>query len=386
MSIKHKKICFIGTSRATYGYKKNIIKILNKRKNIKVYYLVTGTHVIKKYGYSIKEIIKDKIPIYKKFKIFKHNEDSLSSFTLSLSNEMKILSRIFKKIKPDILVVTGDRAEMFVAAITGVYMRIPVAHIQSGDLSGHIDGSVRHAITKISHLHFASCENSRRRVVKMGEEEWRVFNVGAPQLDDMEKIKDYSVFKKIKLDINEKFFLIIFHPVIYELEDVYKQLKIVLDSVNEYNLKKIIIYPNIDTGNSKIINLLKKLKKNKDYRVIKNLERFDYLALLKKATILLGNSSSGILESPTYKIPTINLGERQRGRVQAINIINSGFNKNKIKKKINYIINNKKYARKLSKCNNPYQINNSSKKIANIITKIIFRKNNKKLLDKKMSY
>lgn len=385
MSIKYKKICFIGSSRATYGYKKNIIKILNKKKNLKIYYLVTGTHVLKKYGYSIKEIIKDKIPIYKKFKIFE-DEDNLSSFTLSLSKEMKILSRIFKKIKPNILVVTGDRAEMFIAAITAAYMKIPIAHIQSGDLSGHIDGSARHAITKISHLHFASCEDSRKRVLKMGEESWRVFNVGAPQLDDMNKVKDYKIFKRIKLDINEKFFLIIFHPVIYELDEVYKQLIIILNSINEYSFKKIIIYPNIDTGNSKIINLLKKLKKFKDYRIIKNLERLDYLALLKKATIMLGNSSSGILETPTYKIPTINLGERQRGRVQATNIINSEFKKNQIIKKINHILSNKKYAYQLSKCKNPYQIKDSSKKIANIITKIIFNKSEKKLLDKKMSY
>ncbi len=260
-----RKICFIGTSRATYGYKKNILKLLEHEKRIKTFYIVTGMHLSKKHGYSVNEIIKDKISIYKKFNMIS-NKDNHLSFVKSLSEEIKKFSEILNKIKPDILVVTGDRAEMFIAAVTAVYMGIPVAHIQAGDLSGHIDGSVRHAITKISHIHLASCKDSAQRVLKMGEQKWRIFNVGAPQLDELvelKKITNRNILNKFNIDENENFFLIIFHPVLYDLKSASAQINLILESLEKYNLKKVLIYPNIDTGNSKIIKIIEKFNKKK---------------------------------------------------------------------------------------------------------------------------
>ena len=188
-----KKICVICSSRATYGYKRKIIQLIKKDKSLKLQVIVTGMHLMKKYGYSINELRKDKVPINEKIKIFS-DIDSNTHFVKGLSKEMNKLSSSFSRLKPDLILVTGDRAEMFMAAVTAVYMNIPVGHIQAGDLSGHIDGSVRHAITKISHIHFASCKDSADRVKKMGEQNWRIFDVGAPQLDDL------IDFKKIKIN------------------------------------------------------------------------------------------------------------------------------------------------------------------------------------------
>lgn len=381
-----KKICIIGTSRATYGYKKNILKLLAKEKKIKTYYIVTGMHLSKKHGYSVNEIIKDKISIYKKFNMGFSKRDDHASFVKSLSTEMRKFSEILQEIKPDILVVTGDRAEMFIAAISAVYMGIPVAHIQSGDLSGHIDGSVRHAITKISHIHFASCSDSARRVIKMGEQKWRVFNVGAPQLDEMAEIKNCKnkiLLNKFQIRDKEKFFLIIFHPVLYDIRSTAKQMNVILESLEKYNLKKVLIYPNIDTGNSKIIETINKFAKKKNYKIIKNLERTEFLILLKYSSILIGNSSTGILEAPTFKTPVLNIGDRQRGRIQARNIINSGFEKKNIIQSINYILSNKNFKKNVKKCKNPYGNGGSSKKIIKILKNI---KINKKLLDKEMTF
>lgn len=381
-----RKICFIGTSRATYGYKKNIIKILQRDKNIMCYYVVTGMHLSKKHGYSVNEILKDKISIFKKFKMNYSKIDNHVSFVKSLSTEMQKFSQILAKLKPDILVVTGDRAEMFIAAISAVYMNIPVAHIQAGDLSGHIDGSVRHAITKISHIHFASCQDSAQRVLKMGEQKWRVFNVGAPQLDELREVKRNNnelILSKLNIDQKDNFFLVIFHPVLYNLKSASKQINIILKSVKKYNYKKIIIYPNIDTGNKRIIDIINKFRKKKNYKIIKNLNREEFLILLKKASILIGNSSAGILEAPTFKTPVLNLGSRQRGRMQANNVVNCDFDEKKIIKSINFILNDKNFKKKLKKCKNPYGQGKSSKKIIRILKNI---KINRKLLDKEMTY
>ena len=380
-----RKICFIGTSRATYGYKKNILKLLENEKEIKTFYIVTGMHLSKKHGYSVNEIIKDKISIHKKFNMIS-NKDNHLSFVKSLSKEIDKFSEILNKIKPDILVVTGDRAEMFIAAVTAVYMGIPVAHIQAGDLSGHIDGSVRHAITKISHIHLASCKDSAQRVLKMGEQKWRIFNVGAPQLDELvqlKKINNRNILNKFNIKQFEKFFLIIFHPVLYDVKSASTQINLILESLEKYNLKKILIYPNIDTGNSKIIKIIKKFKIKQDYEIVKNLNRNNFLTLLKYASILIGNSSAGILEAPSFKTPVLNIGNRQRGRIQANNIVNSVFNKKKIIQSINYILNNKNFKKNLNKCKNPYGNGGSSSKIIKILKNI---KLNQKLLDKEMTY
>ena len=261
-----KKICVIATSRATYGYKRKIIQLIKKDKFLKLQVIVTGMHLMKKYGYSISELKKDKVPISEKIKIFS-NMDSNIHFVKGLSKEMSKLSNSFSKLKPDLVLVTGDRAEMFIAAVTAVYMNIPVAHIQAGDLSGHIDGSVRHAITKISHIHFASCKDSAERVKKMGEQNWRVFNVGAPQLDDLIDLrKNTKINKKINKLLSQKYFLIIQHPVLIEKDETYKNFKNTLIATESFkNYKKIIIYPNVDSGNKKIIQLIKNYKKKKKF-------------------------------------------------------------------------------------------------------------------------
>ncbi len=379
------KICVIGSSRATYGYKKNILKILSKDKNFDLKFIVTGMHLSKKHGYSVKDIIADKIPIYQKVNTNFESDDE-KKHIFSLSKEMVNLSILFNKIKPDLVLVTGDRAEMFVAALTAAYMKIAVAHIQSGDLSGHIDGSIRHAITKISHLHFASCEDSKKRVLKMGEEKWRVFNTGAPQLDDFNKpniININNFNKELKIKLEKNFLIIMQHPVLYENIDSGLQIEQTLKAVEKLPYQKIVIYPNIDTGNNKIIKIIEKYKNKKNFKVFKNLKRQYFIFLLRKAKILIGNSSCGILEAASFKLPVVNIGNRQKGRLQSKNILNTGYSSKEIIKAIKTIENSKKYKKNLSKCKNLYGDGKSSMRIVNILKKVKF---NKTLLDKTNSY
>lgn len=379
------KICVIGSSRATYGYKKNILKILSKDKNFDLKFIVTGMHLSRKHGYSVRDIISDKIPIYKKINT-NFESDNEKKHIFSLSKEMINLSISFDRIKPDIVLVTGDRAEMFVAALTAAYMKIAVAHIQSGDLSGHIDGSIRHAITKISHLHFASCEDSKNRVLKMGEEKWRVFNTGAPQLDDFNrpnkvKISDFN--KKFKTKIQKNFIIVMQHPVLYENIDAGSQIEKTLIALENFSIQKIVIYPNIDTGNNKIIKIIEKYKNKKNFSIFKNLNRDYFIFLLRNANMLIGNSSCGILEAASFKLPVINIGSRQKGRLQSKNIINTGYSIKEIEKAIKIIQTSKNYRKNLSKCINLYGDGKSSRRIVNILKKIKF---DRTLLDKTNSY
>lgn len=380
-----RKIVVIGSSRATYGYKRKLLKEMHKSKKIDLKLVVTGMHLMKKYGYSINEIIKDKIPITQKIIMFKEN-DSNASFVESLGIEIQKLSKCYKSLKPDIVLVTGDRAEMFAATLAAVYMNIPVAHIQSGDVSGHIDGSVRHAITKLAHIHFPSCEDSANRVLRMGEEKWRVFNVGAPQLDELIHEKKYTkpeLFKKLGIKRDKKIMLIIQHPVLIEREESAKQIIETLEAIKKFDLYKIIIYPNVDSGSTKIIKTINSLRKKSDFQIFENLERKMYLSLLKYSTVLVGNSSSGILEAASFKVPVINIGNRQRGRLQAENVINSNHSRKLIIQSIKKALNDKNFLRIVSKCKNPYGDGKSSKRILKILETVNL---DNKLMDKKIVY
>tara|TARA_B100000965_G_scaffold406818_1_gene449134 strand:+ start:5212 stop:6357 length:1146 start_codon:yes stop_codon:yes gene_type:complete len=379
-----KKILVIGSSRATFGYKKELLKILKKSKEFDLYFVVTGMHLSKEHGFSVDEIKNNNIKINKKIKIPIKNVEPLDWIT-SLSFLMKKISIEYKKFRPDVVLVTGDRAEMFISALTATYMNIPVAHIQAGDLSGHIDGVARHAITKLSHLHFASCKDSYNRVLKLGEQKFRVFNTGAPQLDNLinkKKINKNYIINKIGFNFYKTgYILVINHPTLANYKNALNETNILLKALEKRKEKKVVIYPNSDTGYKSIIKAIYK-KKTQDFIVIKNLQRQDFIELLANTNLLIGNSSCGILEASTFKIPVINLGDRQEGRMQSKNIINSRYEKKEILKKINFVFSNKKFNKSLKKIKNPYGNGKSSIKIFNILKKINFRE----IIQKKMNY
>ena len=339
----------------------------------------------RKHGYSVREIINDKIKIF--FKLYTNfKKDTEKDHVISLSREINGLAKIFNKIKPDIVLVTGDRAEMFAATFAAVYMNIAVAHIQSGDLSGHIDGSVRHSITKLAHVHFSSCRDSANRVLKMGEQKWRVFNTGAPQIDDFFKpikITNKKFENKYKIKLRKFFFVIIQHPILFEKDQSSDQILKTLKAVEKFDYQKILIYPNIDPGKDNIIKQIKRFEKKRNFIILKNIERDYFIYLLSKAKILIGNSSSGIIEASSFKLPVINIGNRQRGRLQSSNIVNVTHSEKFIFNTILKILKKKKLIKKLKKCRNPYGNGDSSKKIVHILKNI---KINKKLLDKENTY
>jgi len=373
-----KNVLIITGTRADYGLLKPVIEAMQKSKKLIPKLLVTGMHTLKKYGLTINDIKKDKMPVSCIVKI-RENDDMLTS----LSKEIVGIKKFCEKNKPDLILVLGDRDEMLAGAIVGAHLGIPVAHIHGGDISGNcnVDELNRHAVTKLSHLHFPATQKSYQRVIRLGEERWRVFNVGAPGLDSLSKMKFLNkkeIARKFRLDTNKKWFLVIQHPVPLEKISIKQQFRPTLLAVSRFDSEKIILYPNSDTGSNFIINESSKYKNKKYYHVFKNLDRIVYLSLLKHSNVIIGNSSSGIIESSYFKLPAVNIGNRQKGREYSQNVIHVDYNEKKIKKAVELALS-KKFKNICRKIKSPYGNGAASRKIVKIIEKHI---NNKQLFFK----
>ncbi len=374
------KLLFLLGSRGEWGYIKPLIELCKKQK-IKYSICATNMVLLPNYGSLIKEVkrnynISDEI--YMALEGSNHHV-----MTKSLGIFLSSFIDVIKRQKPSWIVLAGDRGEQLMGAVAGAYTYTPVAHIQAGERSGNIDGVARHSLSKLAHLHFASNNDAKKRLVKMGEEKHRVFNTGAPQIDDMKniKFKDYFIKKNLNIDTKSKFILVVMHPVTEEYGLAEKQVKILINSLNAIKQKKIWILPNIDAGADLIRKTLIE-NRNSDTMIFKNLSREIYLTLLKRSQLIIGNSSSGILEAPSYSVPAINLGRRQNNRVQAKNVINSEFKKEKILLSIKKATSNK-FINSCKKMKNPYGDGNSSNRIIEILKKSII---DDKMLIKHITY
>jgi UDP-N-acetylglucosamine 2-epimerase (non-hydrolysing)/GDP/UDP-N,N'-diacetylbacillosamine 2-epimerase (hydrolysing) len=323
--LKRRKILVTTGTRAEYGILRPVLKKINDSKKLELLLIVTGTHNSKKYGMTINEIKKDGFKIYKVLKILPKSDTSYS-ITHSLSETITAFSKIFKKLKPDINVIIGDRYEMLGSAIAAYHMNIPNAHIHGGDKSGGLDEYNRHAITKMSNIHFAATKESLSRILKLGENPKYVFQTGSTSVDE---IRNNRITKKIDL---EKFFdikfndtniiLLVYHPVSTEIEKSVKEIDNILKAIVELNCICIIILPNSDVGRSRIFSKISKYsKKYNFFKLFPTVPRNHYLGLLKNSTLLVGNSSSGMIEASYFHIPVINIGNRQKNRERGNNVI-----------------------------------------------------------------
>ena len=366
-----RKILFILESRASYGYSKNLINIFKKKKKIKFKTLVTGTHLSKELGKSIDEIISDKIKIDYKLNFNKND------FASGIGNIIIKFKKILNQFNPDIVVIFGDRVELIGIAIACVYSNKLIAHVQAGDRSGHIDDLTRMTLAKLCHIHFPATKLAANRLIKLGEQRKRIFLVGAPQLDDIKyrKIKQIRELhiNSYKINLKEDYLVVLQHSVFKDSKKYHKIFNKTLEACAKSKLKTYIIYPNYDPGYKDIIKLIKKYNsKNYNFVIFKNLNRMKYLTLVANSCALVGNSSSGILESPSLKTSAINIGDRQNLWEQNKNILNSNYSVNKILKNIKLAKKNRK---KFSNIKNIHGDGNSSKRIARILEKINLNQN-----------
>ena len=312
----------------------------------------------------------------------KRRKDTGAEMTRSFGRAVMNLSNIIEKVKPDIILTGFDIGANFAAAIIGTHTNIVVAHVEGGEVTGTIDDSIRHATTKFAHIHFTSNQDASNRLIKMGEMPNYVFTVGNTSLDGIKKLKKISkhdLEKKYGLNLNKPLVIILQHTVTSEIETIKENILQTIDAVKELNIQAIIIYGNADAGSQKITKVIKNLK-IKQYMTI---PYQDYIGLLKHASALVGNSSSGIIEAPFLHVPSINVGTRQDGRLRAESIIDVKYNKNEIKKAIKKAIEDKDFLKKVKSHKSLYGNGDSAKKIVKILEKIDLKEIP---IQKKMTY
>ncbi len=377
------KIVMIAGSRGEYGYLRPIIREIEVNKVFDYEIIACNMHPLDTFGSSIGEIEHDGLKIggisYNTLDGYNHHTmaKSLGIFLLELPG-------LIERTKPDWILIAGDRGEQFMAAIAGAHMYLPVAHIQAGELSGNIDGAVRHAITKLAHLHFCANEDAVRRVKKMGEEEFRVHHVGAPQLDELlnSQITSRSVLaKSLGLDFKQPLILVAQHSVTEEFDQAEFQMAETMKAIASLALPTVIILNNSDAG-SKLLRAAVNRRRTPKMKIFNNLPRADYAGLLKNASVLVGNSSSGIIEAALFKLPVVNIGNREYGRMHSTNVIHVSHQANKITAAIKRALS-PEFKKIASKAKSLYGDGRSARRILEILRQTPI---DDKLLIKRLTY
>lgn len=363
MSTK-KKVAFITGTRADYGKLKSIINKLKKKFDTYIY--ITGMHMLSKYGSTYIQVVNENKKT-SKIRLFKNQTNKEEPASIIFARTVKDFTKYILRVEPDLLLVHGDRFEALAAAVSGCANNILVGHIEGGELSGNIDEHLRHAISKLSHVHFVSNKFAKRNLIQLGEKKESIYNVGSPDIDIMlsKNLPSLNMVKK-KYSINfEKYCIAILHPTLFkDKKSFLNDIKIFINSLIKSEKNYLIIYPNNDFGSDLIIDSYKKLLlKKKNFKIMKSF-RFEYfLTLLKNSDLILGNSSAALMEAPIYGIPAINIGNRQENRFFHVSIKNTKFNEKQIISAIK-ILENKKF--KLTK---HFGKGNSSKLISIILNK-----------------
>tara|TARA_B100001248_G_C27397534_1_gene466742 strand:- start:1298 stop:2461 length:1164 start_codon:yes stop_codon:yes gene_type:complete len=374
MVINKRKICIVTGSRAEYGLLRSIIKLVDKSPQLELQLVVTGMHLSSEFGFTVKEILDDNFFISKKL------ETLLSSDTpigVSKSIGLGIIgfSETLEDLKPDLILLLGDRYEILSIAICALIAKIPIAHISGGEITeGAIDESIRHSITKMSSIHFVAAEEYKKRVIQLGEDKTKVFNVGglgAETINKFNLLTKNQLEKDLKFKFNSKNILITFHPETLDENSKEDQIDNLLYSLNNFkNLGLIFTMPNADNRGKIIHRKIQSFcNKNKNSIYVKSLGQKRYYSCLKIIDGVVGNSSSGICEAPSFNIGTVNIGDRQKGRLRCHSIIDVENDDKKITNAIKLILSDK-FKDKIKNVSNPYLINNTSKNIVQIIKEI----------------
>ena len=378
-------IAVVTGTRAEYGYLQPLMNRIEHDGEFQLIPLITGTHLFPKFG-NTSELVKQAFPSAIQIPMLLAG-DTLKDMVTYLASGITNFAEYLNKNRPDILVVLGDRSESFAAALAAFYLNIPIAHINGGDVTGTtIDESIRHAITKIAHIHFVHTKENAERVEKMGEEKKRIFITGALTLDTIlgaQLPSKKEIFSKYNLDEEKKTFLVVFHPITTLEDKGYTQLENILLVLDMLKEQTVLFYPNVDAGGDQLRDLIKKYEGKSYLHTFVNIPHEDYLGLMKSVDIMMGNSSSGIIESPSFHLPVINIGSRQQGRERSINIIDILPEKDKILAAINSALYNHRFLKKVQKCENRFGDGHASERIVDILKKIEL---NQSLIQKQITY
>lgn len=363
----------VTVGRSDYGVYRSVLKRIRKDPDLKLHLIVAGMHLQEKYGMTINEIRKDGFEVGQPIPLALNN-DNPKGIACSMGEALQSFSVCYENFRPDILMVLGDRFEMHAAALAALPFKIPVAHIHGGELTlGAIDNSLRHSITLLSHLHFTATETYRQRVLQLGEEPWRVHCTGAPALDEIVAHTPLSLETlalRFDLPLEESPILVTYHPVTLEYEDTQWQIDQLLQALSALDAPIVFTGTNADTSNTIIWNRIKSFVTGRPKTfLIPNFGPDYYFDMLKNSRLMVGNSSSGLVETPSFELPVVNIGSRQGGRLRAKNVIDVGYSKEEIVRGIQQALSSK-FRESLRGLKNPYGDGNASGRIVSQLKKV----------------
>ena len=370
-----RKICVVTGTRAEYGLMSRLIRMISDSDTTKLQLIATNMHLSSRYGNTYKEILADGINIDRQVPIIDERAGDNATETLfSMSRALQGLADAYAELQPDMVLLLGDRYEILAAATAAMIERIPIAHIHGGEITeGAYDDAIRHSITKMSHLHFPSTEEYRRRIIQMGEQPEMVFNVGALGVENIKKLP-LMTKEEIETDllftINEKTILVTYHPVTLGNHTAEQDIKDFIEALEERtDLRIIFTMPNSDTGGQAIADAINTFVANNPERAVayKSLGVRRYLSVMKYAGAVVGNSSSGLLEVPSFGIPTLNIGDRQKGRIAADSVYNCETYKDSILKGLDVVMSST-FRKKAAETHNPYDKEGTAQVIFDVIS------------------
>lgn len=363
-----KKVAVFTGTRAEYGLLSLLLKGLQASGKIELQLFVGGTHLLPEFGYTISHIINDGFEVTEQLD-FLVNADSAQAVNKSMAQAQILAGECFEKYQPDLVIILGDRYEALAVASAATIIKIPIAHIHGGEITeAAMDDAFRHAITKLSHWHFTSTEVYRQRVIQLGEQPSTVFNVGAPGIDNIKKLPLLSLkqlAQQLEIKIDNPYFLVTYHPETLSSEnplDAIDNLFAAVDKFPEYQV--IITYPNADTHGRIIMTALEHYAMTQPDRVhvFRSIGQLNYLSAMKHCAMVIGNSSSGIIETPSFNIPTVNIGDRQKGRIASTSVIHCGNNTDEINACITQALSSD-FRQSIAATPNPYGEGNACEKI-----------------------
>jgi GDP/UDP-N,N'-diacetylbacillosamine 2-epimerase (hydrolysing) len=381
---KPRRVLVTLESRATFGYSVNVIKRAMADPALEVQTLLTGMHLMPELGNSQSMLHRAQIPISATVPLTPGA--GRAGWPVAMGHAISGFAEAYDKLDPEVVLISGDRAETFALAVAAVYMGLPVAHIQAGDKSGHIDDAARMALAKLVHIHLAPGADAVERLKRLGEQEFRIFDTGAPQLDDMvgrSFKQDRITLDGKDFDLTEPYVVLIQHPVMHQHDQIVAQIEATLHACFATGLGIVWIYPNSDFGFRDILAIIERQHSHDRIVAVPNLDREEYLTVLANCACLVGNSSSGLLEAPTFRIPVVNIGNRQRGRPQALNIVNASYDPADIERAIRFVLTDAKFRDACSRAVNPFGDGKSAERIVGVLRDIRI---DDALLDKQTIY
>lgn len=376
-------VLFLTGSRGEWGYIRPILRLIETDDRLRASLVVTNMHLLPTFGATRREILADG------FEIDQEIYMALDGFTgLSMAKSLGVfLSSVtdtLGRLEPDIVLLAGDRGEQLMTAIAAAHMNIPVAHVQAGEVSGNVDGQTRHALARYAHIHFAANDDAAERLFRSGEQEFRIHKVGAPQLDELvsqQPLDAAEVGARFHFDPGEALVLVVQHPVTEQARQAGRQMAATLEAVASLGHQAVLIYPNNDAGSSELMDQIDAVR-GPWLHVERSIPRREYATLLRYASVLVGNSSSGVIEAPSFELPVVNIGRRQEGRVQARNVLNVDHDTDAIRAALEQALSDG-FRSSLAGLENPYGDGRASERIVRALAEVAI---DEELLYKRLIY